>query len=74
MRQVDTKQVEWSRSSQEAVLEDFPRKSLDSDTAVPPTMTYGRLVESNKSKLNRSGLSRHTLERILASVVSRVVS
>jgi hypothetical protein len=60
--------------SQKAVLEDLSRKSLDIDTAAPPTMTYGRLVESNKSKLNRSGLSRHTLEIILASVVSQVVS
>jgi hypothetical protein len=60
--------------SQKAVLEDLPRKSLDSDTAAPPTMTYGRLVESNKSKLNRSGLFRHTLETFLASVVSQVVS
>ncbi|KAK4025115.1 hypothetical protein OUZ56_010618 [Daphnia magna] len=46
MGQVDTEEVDLG--SQEAVLEDFTRKSLDGDTVPPPTMTYGRLVESNK--------------------------
>lgn len=50
----------------EELLEDVLQNEVGSSP--PDKIKYGRLVETNKSKLNRFGLSRHSLVRILINV------
>ncbi|KZS20652.1 Uncharacterized protein APZ42_012584 [Daphnia magna] len=56
---VITEQEAKAGRKQVAILDDIFREVLE-DARPPETITYDRLVECNKSKLNRSGLSSHT--------------
>jgi hypothetical protein len=61
--------------NQQQVTEEFLGDVLQNEVGSSPPykINYGRLVETNRSKLNRSGLSRHTLDRILKNVSAQLV-
>ena len=64
-----------SLDNQQQVTKEFLEDDLQIEvgSSPPDKINYGRLVETNRSKLNRSGLSRHNLDRILKNVSAQLV-